>query len=115
MDTGRCHRATFAVTRSRRRAISRASTRDTTTRVMQEILLGVGGVRLLRELGLQPSTFHMNEGHSAFLAVERIRVLMAGQDLTFTEALEASRGNNVFTTHTPIPAGIDTFPPALVE
>jgi starch phosphorylase len=84
-------------------------------RISQEIVLGIGGLRALRELGLQPTVFHMNEGHSAFLAIERIRVLMAEQALTFEEALEASRTNNVFTTHTPVPAGIDLFDGGLMR
>jgi len=78
-------------------------------RVCQEIVLGIGGLRALKELNLVPTVFHMNEGHSAFLAVERIRVLMAENHLSVEEALEASRVNNVFTTHTPVPAGIDLF------
>ena len=84
-------------------------------RISQEIVLGIGGLRALRELGLQPSVYHMNEGHSAFLAIERIRVLMAEQGLTYEEALEASRANNVFTTHTPVPAGIDLFDGGLMR
>src|SRR5205085_2266299 len=75
---------------------------------------GIGGLRALRALKLQPSVFHMNEGHSAFLAIERIRLLMAEQGLTFTEALDASRLNNVFTTHTSVPAGIDLFDAGLL-
>jgi len=82
---------------------------DTDTRIRQEIVLGIGGIRALDALGLKPTVFHMNEGHSAFLAVERIRLLMTKDGLSFDEALEASRGNNVFTTHTPVPAGIDLF------
>ncbi len=82
---------------------------DSNTRIRQEIVLGIGGLRALREMGLDPTVFHMNEGHSAFLAVERIRVLMREQQLSFDEALEASRLNNVFTTHTSVPAGIDLF------
>lgn len=82
---------------------------DLHTRMRQEIVLGVGGIRALKALGLDATVFHMNEGHSAFLAVERIRVLMAEQGLSFDEALEASRQNNVFTTHTSVPAGIDLF------
>ncbi len=78
-------------------------------RIAQEIVLGIGGLRALKELGLQPTVYHMNEGHAAFLAVERIRLLMAERGLTFEEAHEASRNNNVFTTHTPVPAGIDLF------
>ncbi|MEX2262874.1 MAG: alpha-glucan family phosphorylase [Bryobacteraceae bacterium] len=87
---------------------------DTDKRIRQEIILGVGGVRALKALNLDPTVFHMNEGHSAFLAVERIRVLMAERDLTFDDALEASRCNNVFTTHTPVPAGIDLFDPGQI-
>src|SRR5258708_1947521 len=82
---------------------------DLHTRMRQEIALGIGGLHALKELGIAPTVFHMNEGHSAFLAVERIRVLMADQGLTFEEALEAARTNNVFTTHTSVPAGIDLF------
>ncbi len=82
---------------------------DIHTRIRQEIVLGIGGLRALQALNLTPTVFHMNEGHSAFLAVERIRVLMAENRLTFTEALDASRLNNVFTTHTSVPAGIDIF------
>ncbi len=82
---------------------------DANTRIRQEIVLGIGGLRALRELGLEPTVFHMNEGHSAFLAIERIRVLIQDHALTFDEALEASRLNNVFTTHTSVPAGIDLF------
>ncbi len=66
-------------------------------------------LRALKELGLHPTVFHMNEGHSAFLALERIRVLMLDQKLGFEEALDAARSNNVFTTHTSVPAGIDLF------
>src|SRR4029077_8691342 len=67
------------------------------------------GVRALKELGLEPTVYHMNEGHSAFLALERIRVLMAEEKLSFQEAQAATRVNNVFTTHTSVPAGIDLF------
>ena len=87
---------------------------DTTMRIAQEIVLGIGGLRALAALGHDPTTFHMNEGHSAFLAIERIRLLMKNNGLSFTEALEASRRNNVFTTHTSVPAGFDLFDPALV-
>jgi starch phosphorylase len=88
---------------------------DNDTRIRQEIVLGIGGIRALDALGLKPTVYHMNEGHSAFLAVERIRQLMAKEGLNFDEALEASRGNNVFTTHTPVPAGIDLFDPGLMR
>jgi glycogen phosphorylase len=84
-------------------------------RISQEIVLGIGGLRVLQELGLNPNVFHMNEGHSAFLAIERIRLLMAHCQLSFEEAQEASRTNNVFTTHTPVPAGIDLFDVGLIH
>jgi starch phosphorylase len=87
---------------------------DSYTRIRQEIVLGIGGLRALKVLGLEPTVFHMNEGHSAFLAVERIRVLMDEHKLTFEEAFDASRTNNVFTTHTSVPAGIDLFDPGLM-
>ena len=81
---------------------------DSTTRVLQEILLGVGGVRLLRALGVQPSTFHMNEGHAAFLTLELVREkLAAGKALD--EALALTRSECLFTTHTPVEAGHDRF------
>ena len=87
---------------------------DIHTRIRQEIVLGIGGLRALKALGLQPTVCHMNEGHSAFLAVERIRLLMQEKGLTFEEALEATRQNNVFTTHTSVPAGIDIFDAGLL-
>jgi starch phosphorylase len=82
---------------------------DIHTRIRQEIVLGIGGLRALKALGLEPTVFHMNEGHSAFLAVERIRLLIREHGLSFDEALDCSRTNNVFTTHTSVPAGIDLF------
>jgi glycogen phosphorylase len=87
---------------------------DSDLRIRQEIVLGIGGMRVLSQLGLKPTVFHMNEGHSAFLAVERIRLKMVDHGLTFDEAVEAVRSNNVFTTHTPVPAGIDLFDSGLV-
>jgi starch phosphorylase len=87
---------------------------DNDTRIRQEIVLGIGGMRALEKLGYKPTVFHMNEGHSAFLAIERIRLFIERQGLSFEEALEATRVNNVFTTHTPVPAGIDLFDPGLV-
>ncbi|MGJ5817429.1 alpha-glucan family phosphorylase [Paludibaculum fermentans] len=87
---------------------------DNVTRIQQELVLGVGGLRALKALGLEPTVYHMNEGHSAFLALERIRLSMQEHRLSFEEALESARGNNVFTTHTPVPAGIDMFDPGLV-
>src|SRR5450432_2503444 len=87
---------------------------DTDKRIRQEIVLGIGGLRALKAVGAQPTVYHMNEGHSAFLAIERIRLLMQEQKLTFEEAFEACRLNNVFTTHTPVPAGIDLFDPGMM-
>jgi starch phosphorylase len=87
---------------------------DIHTRMRQEIVLGIGGLRALRSLGIEPTVFHMNEGHSAFLAIERIRVLMHEHGLSFDEALEATRQNNIFTTHTAVPAGFDYFEPGMV-
>lgn len=87
---------------------------DNDMRIRQEIVLGIGGMRALEALGYEPTVFHMNEGHSAFLAIERIRLFMERQGLTFEEALEATRVNNVFTTHTPVPAGIDLFDPGML-
>jgi len=87
---------------------------DLDRRVMQELLLGVGGVRALRALGYNPSVWHMNEGHAAFLTLERARELVAS-GYTFEQAIEKTRGQNVFTTHTPVAAGNDEFPLWLIE
>lgn len=87
---------------------------DIHMRVRQEIILGIGGLRALKKLGIRPTVFHMNEGHSAFLALERIRVLMEEEGLTFDQALQATRVGNVFTTHTSVPAGIDLFDSSLI-
>ncbi len=76
---------------------------DREMRIRQEIILGIGGVRMIRAMGLNPAVFHMNEGHSAFATFERIRVLREDQGLTFNQALELVRVTNVFTTHTPCP------------
>ncbi len=73
---------------------------DRNTRIQQEIVLGVGGVRALAALGITPTAWHMNEGHPAFLVLERVRTLVA-QGMTFDAALEAVASNAVFTTHTP--------------
>jgi starch phosphorylase len=87
---------------------------DSTTRIMQEMLLGIGGVRLLRALRLQPSTFHMNEGHAAFLTLELMREkLGAGKNLT--QAMDETRHECLFTTHTPVEAGHDRFSPDLMD
>ncbi len=87
---------------------------DSTTRIMQEILLGIGGVRLLRALGHAPSTFHMNEGHAAFLTLELIREKMAAGK-TFDEAQALTKPECIFTTHTPVEAGHDRFTPELMN
>ncbi len=88
---------------------------DRETRIRQEIVLGMGGLRALRALGIRPTVCHMNEGHSAFLGLERIREYMEEAGVTFHEALEAAKAGAVFTTHTPVPAGFDVFPPDLME
>jgi starch phosphorylase len=82
---------------------------DTHTRLQQEFVLGVGGVRALRTLGMEPDVCHMNEGHSGFLALERIRTLMEEDGLSFEEARVAQASRTVFTTHTPVRAAIDLF------
>ncbi|HWG84674.1 MAG TPA: alpha-glucan family phosphorylase, partial [Deinococcales bacterium] len=85
------------------------------TRVYQELVLGPGGARALRALGFEATAFHMNEGHAAFLGLERARVLIEEQGLSFDEAIEAAAGGGIFTTHTPVPAGNDAFPFDLVD
>ncbi|HZN04539.1 MAG TPA: alpha-glucan family phosphorylase, partial [Candidatus Polarisedimenticolia bacterium] len=87
---------------------------DQETRLLQEILLGIGGVRLVRALGIQPGVWHANEGHAAFMMVERVREKVE-RGMPFSEAVEAVRLASVFTTHTPVPAGHDAFPFGLVE
>ena len=84
-------------------------------RLWQEILLGIGGVKALQALGLTPKVVHMNEGHSAFAGLERIRRFMAEKGLSFEAALELTASSSVFTTHTPVPAGNDRFPPDLLQ
>lgn len=88
---------------------------DRDMRLRQEILLGIGGIRALDALGIEPTVCHINEGHSAFLALERIRRLMARHGVGFAVAREAVAASNVFTTHTPVPAGIDVFAPDLMD
>ena len=92
---------------------------DAEHRLRQEIVLGIAGVRVLRALGLQPEVFHTNEGHAGFLSLERIRELVSGEggqaSLSFAEAVEAVRAGGVFTTHTPVPAGIDRFERSVME
>jgi starch phosphorylase len=87
---------------------------DQETRLLQEILLGIGGVRLLRTLGIRPGAWHANEGHSALMLVERVREQVEA-GTSFDQAVQKVRRSSVFTTHTPVPAGHDAFPFALVE
>lgn len=83
---------------------------DQDMRIHQEIMLGIGGAKMLKALGLKPKAYHMNEGHSAFLSLERIRGLTQEEGLSYLEAKEAVSASNLFTTHTPVPAGFDLFP-----
>jgi glycogen phosphorylase len=83
--------------------------------VRQEIMLGIGGVHALEAMGLSPTVCHMNEGHSAFLAIERIGRLVRDRGATFQVAVEACSAQNIFTTHTPVPAGLDVFASDLVK
>jgi glycogen phosphorylase len=87
---------------------------DRETRIQQEIILGIGGVRALKSLGVEPGLFHLNEGHAAFVVLQRIRDLIE-RGTTFDDALEETRRTTIFTTHTPVPAGHDVFPFHLVE
>ena len=88
---------------------------DELTRIRQEILLGIGGLRALRALGIRPTILHLNEGHSAFAVLERIRERIAEDGLAFDDARRATAVQTVFTTHTPVEAGHDRFPPELIE
>jgi starch phosphorylase len=88
---------------------------DEHTRIQQEIVLGIGGIRALKALGKMPTVCHMNEGHAAFTGLERIRLLMEEFRLDFAIAFEAVKAGTCFTTHTPVPAGNDSFPVHMVE
>src|SRR5579859_3341941 len=88
---------------------------DQEFRVRQEIMLGIGGTHALEAVGLPPTVCHMNEGHSAFLAIERIGRVMRERGVSFPVAAEANSAGNIFTTHTPVPAGHDAFDPGLVR
>ncbi|MDP1621671.1 MAG: alpha-glucan family phosphorylase [Bacteroidales bacterium] len=88
---------------------------DLENRLRQEILLGIGGIRMLDAMGIHPEVFHSNEGHSAFIGLERLRKLIQNEKLTFPQALEIVRSSTLFTTHTPVPAGHDTFPEDLLR
>ncbi len=97
-----------------RQLSGRLYTADREQRLLQEMLLGIGGVRVLRALGIQPAVWHANEGHTGFMMVERLREqITAGS--SFKDALEHIQGHTVFTTHTPVPAGHDTFNKDLME
>lgn len=87
---------------------------DSTTRILQEILLGIGGVRLMRALGIEPSVYHMNEGHAAFLSLELIREKLA-LGKSFADALNFAKKQCIFTTHTPVEAGHDRFTASLMD
>ena len=87
---------------------------DSEVRIRQEIMLGIGGVRTLRAMGIAPAVWHMNEGHSSFLVLELMREKVAG-GMSFAQAREAVREQTIFTTHTPVPAGHDAFPFNLME
>ncbi len=88
---------------------------DKDMRLRQEIVLGIGGIRALRALGIEPSILHLNEGHSWFLTLERIRSLMHEHNLSFNEAAQFVWSTTVFTTHTPVPAGNEKFDPVLIH
>jgi phosphorylase/glycogen(starch) synthase len=82
---------------------------DWENRLKQELLLGVGGIRALRALGIEADVYHCNEGHAAFIGLERLREYIGEGNLTFSEAMEVVRASSLFTTHTPVPAGHDAF------
>ncbi|MCE5300280.1 MAG: alpha-glucan family phosphorylase [Spirochaetia bacterium] len=88
---------------------------DHEIRIKQEYLLGIGGMNALTALGINPTVTHMNEGHAAFLSLERVRMFMQKNNMTFAEAREAAAGSNIFTTHTPVPAGNDRFTFEMIE
>lgn len=88
---------------------------DIETRIRQEIVLGIGGYKALVSLGYEPSVCHMNEGHAAFMALERARQIKDRKKMTFEEAFEATKASNIFTVHTPVPAGNDEFPVAMMD
>ena len=87
---------------------------DWENRLKQEILLGIGGIRALRALGLNPQIYHCNEGHAAFIGLERLREYMGEQKMDYSEAIELVRASSLFTTHTPVPAGHDAFDEGLL-
>ncbi|MBP3289461.1 MAG: alpha-glucan family phosphorylase, partial [Alistipes sp.] len=88
---------------------------DWEMRLKQELLLGVGGIRALNKIGIEQQVYHCNEGHAAFIGIERIRDLIAKKRLSFSEAMEVVRASSLFTTHTPVPAGHDAFPESMMR
>ncbi|MCI1640029.1 MAG: alpha-glucan family phosphorylase [Bacteroidales bacterium] len=88
---------------------------DWENRLKQELLLGIGGIRAVKQLGLHPTIYHCNEGHAAFTGLERLSEYIQNDDLDFSEALEAVRSSSLFTTHTPVPAGHDAFDEGLLR
>ena len=88
---------------------------DWENRLKQELLLGIGGIRALRKLGIHMRVYHCNEGHAAFVGLERIREYISNEGLTYAEALEVVRASSLFTTHTPVPAGHDSFDEGLLR
>jgi starch phosphorylase len=88
---------------------------DSEMRIKQEIMLGIGGVRAFRAMGINVTVYHMNEGHAAFLAIERIRLEMKEHGMKFGEAISYVTASNLFTTHTPVPAGNDRFSPEMID
>ena len=88
---------------------------DWENRLKQELLLGVGGIRALVKMGIKQDVYHCNEGHAAFIGLERIRNLINRERMSFSEALEVIRSSSLFTTHTPVPAGHDAFPESMIR
>ena len=93
----------------------RLYTGDKEQRLKQEIVLGIGGMRVLRAMGIEPAILHLNEGHPAFAILERIRGYMQEGGMSYSKAFELAKNTTVFTTHTPVPAGHDKFPPSIME
>jgi starch phosphorylase len=105
----------FANSASQRGITSQLYGGDDEMRLKQEIVLGIGGWRLLRVLGLEPQVCHLNEGHAAFAVLERARYFMADRKRPFEVALRTTRAGNIFTTHTAVPAGFDHYAPELID
>lgn len=119
-DVGRCHLILLDTdvdgnTDENRQITHRLYWGDQTSRINQEIVLGIGGFRALRTLGVSPGVYHLNEGHSAFALLEAIRVEMDENGVDFTEATKRVGTRSIFTTHTPVPAGHDRFHAAMME